>query len=105
MKIVRETIIRPAKGYEKEVAATLEELGDFLATQPGFIEGYTLDGINEAGLLARISVWESRDLADRSAMLDHTIALRAKLQRMAQPGTQELLLEIVSERHAEAVAA
>jgi hypothetical protein len=38
-------------------------------------------------------------------MLDHTIALRAKLQRHAQPGGQELLLDIETERHAEPVAA
>ncbi len=105
MKIIRETIIRPQKGFEKDVAGTLAELGDHLAGQPGFIEGYTLDGLEDAGLLARISVWESRDAADRSAVLDHTIALRAKLQRLAQPGTQELLLDIVSERHAEPVTA
>ncbi|MSQ25461.1 MAG: hypothetical protein EXR49_04185 [Dehalococcoidia bacterium] len=101
MSIVHETIVKPRQGQEQEVASLLLAMGGFLAAQPGFIEGYTLDGLAEGGLLARVTVWQSRDDAERSAALLETMALRAKLQTLVQSNTQELLLDIVSERHAD----
>ncbi len=101
MNVVCETVVRPQKGSEREAIALLEELGEALSREPGFIEGYTLDGLDEGGLLSRIVVWDSREAAERSLDLRRTIALRARIQRLSQPSAQELA-DIVSERAVDA---
>lgn len=101
MNVVCETVVRPQKGAERETIALLEELGEALSREPGFIEGYTLDGLDEGGLLARITVWDSREAAERSPEPLRAIALRAQIQRLSQHGDQELV-DIISERAVDA---
>lgn len=97
MKVVHETVVRPQAGSEQATVTLLEELGAVLAREPGFIEGYTLDGLEEGSLLARISIWESREAAERSTTQDQTIALRARIQGLSHPSSRELS-DFVSER-------
>ena len=101
MNVVCETVVKPQKGSELQTTALLEELGEALSKEPGFIEGYTLDGLDEGGLLARIVVWDSREAAERSADLPRAIALRAHIQRLSHKSDQELV-DIVSERAVDA---
>lgn len=99
MNIVHETIVRPQKGVEQEVAGLLDQLGEVVSREHGFVEGYTLDGLAEGGLLARISVWESRADSERSSGLEQAMALRARIRLLCHPTDQELV-DIISERPA-----
>ena len=98
--IVHELIVRPQAGLEAETMQVLEELGGTFAREPGYVEGYTLDGLAEGGLLSRISVWDSNTAADRSLKLDQAVALREKLEAMAQSAGVEPLLDLAIERPA-----
>ena len=98
MRIVHEVVIRPQSGLEIETAAVLDELGAVYAQAPGFVESYTLDGLEEGGLLARVSIWESTTAVERCAELDQTLALREKLEALAHPVSQGALLDVRSER-------
>lgn len=95
MKVIRTTILTPREGSAEDVASLLNELGEYLAKEPGFIEAY---GFKDDGKLGRVSIWESREYADRAATQTHTIALRAKLFSLTV-GRQEQLAEVKSEQH------
>lgn len=98
--IVHELIVRPQAGLEAETMLILEELGGTFAREPGYVEGYTLDGLAEGGLLSRISVWDSNTAADRSLKLDQTVALRERLEALAKSAGVEPLLDIAIARAA-----
>ena len=101
MKIIRTTTVTPRAGYGEEVTSLLKELGGYLAKEPGFIEAYAF---SEDGKLGRVSVWESREDADRAAVQVHTIALRARIYALTLPDRQESLAEVNGEQHAAVTA-
>ena len=101
MKIIRTTIVTPREGSAEDVVRLLKDLGEYLAKEPGFIEAY---GFKDEGKLGRISVWESKELADRAANQVHTIALRAKIYALTLPDRTERLAEIKTEYHADVTA-
>lgn len=101
MKIVHETIIRPELGREIEVAVLLDQLGAAYAAETGYVEGYTLDGLEEGRLLARVSVWNSKEAADHATKLERVMDLRVQLESVADRGIGEALLDIVTERLAD----
>ncbi len=101
MKIVHETIVRPQLGREIEVAGLLDQLGAAYSAAPGYMEGYTLDGLEEGMLLARVSVWNSKEAADHATKLDRVMDLRVALESVADRGIGEALLDIVTERLAD----
>ena len=96
MKIIRTTIVTAKPGYTQQVASLLKDLGEYTATQPGFIEDYTFD---VDGKLGRISVWDSHEAADRAAMHVHTIALRSQIYNLTLPDRQEGIAVISGEHH------
>ena len=97
MKVIRTTIVTPRPGAAGDVDSLLKELGQYLSKEPGFIEAYAF---KDDGKLGRVSVWESREDADRSANQVHTIALRARIYALTLPDRQERLAEINGELHA-----
>lgn len=99
MKVLRTTVVRPLPGKEQKAAEILEDLGVFLAQQPGFVEAYELADDEDRDVLGHVSVWSSREDADRAASQVRTIALRARLHGLSAPEREERLLEVVSERH------
>ena len=100
MKVIRTTLVQPRKGYERQVAGLLHELGDCMSTQPGFIEEYEAHG--ERDTFGRVSVWESREAAHRAATPVRTLSLRSRLNHTTAR-REERLMEVDRERHAEAV--
>ena len=78
------------------MASVLRDLGGYLATQPGFIDGYEFEG---EGSLGRVSVWASRPDTDHAANQVHTIALRARLHAMTL-SRQDSLSQVTGEHHA-----
>ena len=101
MRTVHEIIIKPQTGLEAEASQVFEELGAVYAVEPGFVEHYALDGLPEAGLLAHVTVWESRHAADAAAQLDRTVAVRERLEALAVSTDGRALLDIISERSGE----
>ena len=97
MKVIRTTIVTPSQGHESQVADLLKELGDYLSTQPGFIEGYE---VRDEERLGRISVWASKEQADHAATQVRTIAIRARVHALTQHQRQERLMEVSAEHHA-----
>lgn len=65
---------------------------------PGFINGYTIDGLGQGGLLSRVSVWDSPAAMQACSQLDHMLAQREKLEAMVHPFSSGCLLDIMSER-------
>ena len=102
MKIVHETVIRPQLGHETEVAMLLDQLGATYAAEAGYVDGYTLDGLEDGRLLARVSVWNSREAADYATKMQRAMDLRVQLESIADRGIGEALLDIVTERVADA---
>lgn len=101
MKVVRTTVVRPLPGREQKVAELLDELGAYLAQQPGFVAAYELGDEEDKEIQGHISVWSSREAADRAASQVHTIALRARLHTLSAPEREERLFEVAAERHAD----
>lgn len=101
MKVIRTTLVTPLKGAEDDVVKILDEIGEHMAKQPGFIEAYTFE---EDGKIGRLGMWESREDADHAANQLHTMALRSKMNGLTLPVREERLLEIRSERHGNAAA-
>ena len=100
MKILRATIVRPRSGELTVVTEILRELDRHLAGMPGFIESYVLENDVRGETLGRVGVWETREATDHAATDTHTLAVRSRLLSHCHADCQELIFEIVGERHA-----
>ena len=107
MRVLRTTLFHPIEGREDEVRAVLGQLGEHVAAQPVFIDGYEVECDHEEcdHSIGRVTVWATKGDADHAANQEHAIALWAKLHHWAQSAHQEHLLEVVGERHGPAAAA
>ncbi len=59
MLYVRLSTMMPRPGKEDAVAAIMDDLVSYYATQPGFVAGYKLKAADEIGSVGRVTVWES----------------------------------------------
>ena len=100
MKVLRTTLLHPRSGRQALAIELLDALDNHLSHQPGFVESFELAGDVDKRTLGRVSVWEDRKAADRAAIQIRTIALKSQLQIQCLPGTEEHMLEVVSERRA-----
>ncbi|MHB8376986.1 MAG: antibiotic biosynthesis monooxygenase family protein [Dehalococcoidia bacterium] len=82
MLYVRVSLMRPKPGCEQEVAEMMDSLVTFYATQPGYLNGYKLRSADDGGLVGRVTVWQSGDLANTTAQSTHVLAQRALLQAL-----------------------
>ena len=94
---MRITVVYPKAGRERQIGKLLHEMGEFMAKQPGYVEGYSLKSHAGTAAVARVSMWENPEALDRAAMQTHSVAMRSQL--FADPFTQhqELLLDVVEE--------
>jgi len=100
MKILRSTIVHPRSNDEAAAIELLRELDRHLAGMPGFIESYELESDVKGQTLGRVGIWESREAVDRAANDSHTLAVRSRLLSHCHDDCQELIFDIVGERHA-----
>ena len=100
MKVLRATIVHPRSGQIDAALGIFQELDRHLATQPGFIESYELENNVAGKTLGRVGVWESREAVDHAANDHHTLAVRSRLLSQCHGDCQELIFEVVAERHA-----
>lgn len=89
MPAVRLTLLQPRPGSEGEVADLLSELNDKLAQAPGLL----FSTIVAEPRLGRVSVWASKDDANREAVSDSTLSLRSRLRYLSL-AAEESMLEI-----------
>ncbi|MBI4233404.1 MAG: hypothetical protein HY686_03090 [Chloroflexi bacterium] len=92
MPAARISIMLPSPGHRQEVEHLLDALEEFVAKHPGYIMGFRFNGAENKEEVGRVSLWASDEEANRVAMLDHTIALRARLHRLIEPGHVERLV-------------
>ena len=65
------------------------------------MEWYTLDGLEEGRLLARVSVWSSEEAADLATKLERVLDLGVPLESVSERGIGDALLDTVTERIAD----
>lgn len=85
--------LEPRPGAQGELLELLEELDATLASAPGLLLSLVVS--QDAHNIGRISVWRSKEDANREAISDHTLALRSRL-RYLSVRTEERLLELTS---------
>jgi hypothetical protein len=100
MLTVQEMIVRPQAGMETEAIQTLEEVKKAVAQEWGYVEGYVQDGLAEGGLVGLVTVWQDSGSAQRAGTLDVVVALREKLEGLAEANGLAPILDVVSQRMA-----
>jgi hypothetical protein len=93
MACLRLTLIEPRQGNREEMQTVLSMLDERLARTPGLIFSFVTE--IEADRFGRIALWRSKDEANRIAMRDDILALRARLRTLAS-STEETLMELRS---------
>ncbi len=91
MAFLRFTSLEPRPGSETKVESLLNELDASLAGAPGMVFSLVLR--QDERRLGRISLWQSKDAANREAASSHILSLRSLL-RYLSVDTEERLLEV-----------
>jgi hypothetical protein len=90
MAYVRLTLLRPRPGFEDELAQVLEDLDAALSDSPGLLFSFVLNQGN--GRLGRVSLWLSKDEANREAASERILSLRSRLRYLSAETEEALLL-------------
>ena len=93
MACLRMTLLRPRAGTTADVQALLEELDTSLAGSEGLLASFVTEV--ESNRLGRVSLWLTKEDANREATRDHVLSLRSRL-RFLSVDTQEVLMEVKS---------
>ena len=93
MACLRLTLIEPRLGAEEEMQSLLAALDARLAQTPGLIFSFVTRV--ELHRVGRIALWQSKEAANRVAMRDDVLALRARIRSLAV-ATEEALMELSS---------
>ena len=101
MAYLRLTLLQPRPGSESEVLHLLEELDSNLAGASGLLFSVVMG--EEAKRLGRVSLWRSKEDANREAVSDRTLSLRSRLRFLSLETTEEML-DVQSARVSEAVS-
>src|SRR4051812_22961486 len=102
MAYVRGTQLQARPGSEAELLSLLEELDAHMSNSQGLIMSLVVS--QDSSNIGRISVWRSKDDANREAITDRTLALRSQL-RYLSVRTEERLAELRSGQFPEGFAA
>jgi hypothetical protein len=90
---LRLTLLQPRPGVEDELKHLLQELDASLAGAPGLLLSFVLSQRN--GGLGRVSLWLSKDDANREAASEHVLSLRSRLRYLSLE-KEDNLLEVES---------
>ncbi len=98
MAVSRITIVNSLPGHENEAQRLLQELVDFYSKQAGYVAGYAFkfhpSHTDRKQNMGRISVWESKEAADKAAISTHSAALRSQLNQHVGQSHDEWLVDI-----------
>ncbi len=89
MSYIRISLMLPAKGKRAEVRRLNEEISAFNRTLEGCRESFLITAADNSGELGRLSIWESKEAAERSANRQHHMSLRSQLHLAIQEGHAE----------------
>jgi hypothetical protein len=93
MAFLRITMLEPKAGREDEVYQLMEELDRSLSGAEGMLFSLVLK--SEPRRVGRISLWLTKDGANREATSSHILSLRARLRYLSET-TEERLLDVKS---------
>jgi quinol monooxygenase YgiN len=79
MPYVRISIARPRAGQRERLDELQRQIAALIGRQPGCERCYVLYPHDNSGDIARISIWDSEDAAERAASSDAMLALRSEL--------------------------
>lgn len=93
MAFLRLTMLEPRPGCEDQVQRLVEELDSALAGAPEMVFSLVLR--QEPRRVGRISLWLSKEGANREAVNSHILSLRSRARYLSVE-TEERLLEVSS---------
>jgi hypothetical protein len=102
MAFLRLTMLQPRPGSEAEAQLLLEELDSSLGQAEGLLFSLVMSQKSET--LGRLSLWQTKDDANRVATSDHIMSLRSRLHYISL-STDETMLEVMPGHLPEAVNA
>jgi len=89
MPYIRISLMNPQAGREAEVAELNEQLTMFYRQQEGCLLSYFVEAADGSGEMGRVSLWESEEVADRAANVEHSLALRSRLHLVVRAGHRD----------------
>lgn len=89
MSYVRISLMTPTRGREEEVKRLNQEISAFNRTHKGCQYSLVITATDGSGELGRLTVWDSREAAERVANLQHSMSLRSQLHLAIEPGHAE----------------
>jgi heme-degrading monooxygenase HmoA len=84
---VRLSLVRPKPGQEARVTEILNDLLNVYASQPGYLQGYSLTSNDPGTEIGRLTMWRSEHDAEATANSQHVMAQRAELMRLVEGGS------------------
>ena len=93
MAFMRLTMVRPRPGNEQQVRRLMEELDSDLAASPGFIFSFII--ARESRRIGRVSLWRSKEDANREALSPRTLNLMSDLHELSLEA-EESMMEVES---------
>ena len=100
MAFLRLTMIQPRPGSETEANDLLQELDTSLGQESGLLFSLIVNPRSER--IGRLSLWRTKDDANRVATTDHIMSVRSRLHYISL-STDETMLEVQSGHFSEAV--
>ena len=95
MPVARVSIMVVKPFNRKEMDRLQEALEEHLSKLRGFTMGFSFEAIGEKDTLGRVTVWATEDDANRAATENHTVALRAQMHLLQEPGHTDHLVQII----------
>ncbi len=89
---MRLTLLRPRDGRREEVQRLVEDLDGELAGSDGLLLSFVTQ---EGDRVGRMSLWQSKDDANREATRERILSLRSRIRYLSIE-TQEVLMEVQS---------
>jgi quinol monooxygenase YgiN len=89
MPYIRLSIVHPRRGEEGRAEELLRKIARAVRESEGCLESYVLRPHDDSGELARISIFENEDSAERAANGQTMLALRSELHLASEPGHVE----------------
>ncbi len=81
---VRLSLMVAKDGEKPSVSQMMDDLLDFLATQPGYVRGYKLIREYPDPRMGRLTVWQSEQHADHAAQTQHVLSVRSELMQLIE---------------------
>ena len=92
MAFLRLTLLKPRPAADAEIRRLLEELDAAVSESPGLILSFIAAREQRLG---RVSLWESKQDANREALNERTLSLRSRLHYLSLEA-EESMLEVAS---------